>query len=242
MHHQLMNKLSKHIGFFFLLIITLSLSSCKDEKETYTPDYQYSYFPTDSGHYVIYDVDSVVYLNTNQSDTARYQLMILVGDTFYDSQNELAKRLWLFKRENASSPWTFDRLWWMQMKTTSLQVIEDDLRFVKFIFPPGKGNRWNGNAYLPTTSPFDVFSEWNYIYTDVGVPFNNGVLNFNECAIVESVNEENVIEKKLRTEVYGKNVGLVYQEYEILGKQPSSDWITGPNRGFRIRMKAIEHN
>src|ERR1039457_5110629 len=94
--------------FLFLLIL---ISSCKNKKEIYTPDYQYAYAPMDSGHYVIYDVDSIYYTGneTGINDTVHYQWMQVTGDTFYDNSNDLNRRVICYRRADANSSWVFNR-------------------------------------------------------------------------------------------------------------------------------------
>ncbi|HRI29187.1 MAG TPA: hypothetical protein PK715_14105, partial [Chitinophagales bacterium] len=46
---------------FTLFAATLLLSGCTEETEDITLEYGYAYFPIDSGHWIIYAVDSVIY-------------------------------------------------------------------------------------------------------------------------------------------------------------------------------------
>lgn len=223
-------------------VFAFGLQSCNDKKDTLNLDYHYNYFPLDSGKFVIYDVDSVTYLNTNVRDSVKYQLMEIVGDTFYDNQNELSRKVWLYRRANNSSPWVFDRLWFAKATVTNAQKIEDDVRFIKLIFPPAANKKWKGNVYVAVTGALEAYQDWDYKYLDVFTSYSTNGFSFDSTLTVSAVDEENVIEKKLRKEVYAKGVGMIYQEYEILQKQPSADWITGPTSGFRIRMKISEHN
>ncbi|MBK8657434.1 MAG: hypothetical protein IPN22_00765 [Bacteroidetes bacterium] len=74
-------------------------------------------------------------------------------------------------------------------------------------------------------------------------PYIAGGLNFDSTLTVLQVDDEDLIEKTLRREVYAKNIGMVYQEWEYLTKQKVQlNWQNGPENGFRIRMKAIDWN
>lgn len=228
-------------SFFLLpLAIILSVFSCKDKSDTLAINYQYDYAPVDSGHYVIYDVDSIVYGTSR--DTASYQLMEIVTDTFYDNLNEQAYRLERFRRADENSPWGIDRVWYTKRTATNFQKVEDDIKFVKLVFPPAQDEEWNGNLFVPTVEPFKIYRNWNYQYTEVNAPYTIGSLSFDSTLTVLEVDDENLIEKTLRKEVYAKGVGLIYQEWESLTKEVTTDWITGPKSGFRIRMKVREHN
>jgi len=224
----------------------LALSACKDKKDDFTIDYAYEYYPLDSGHYVIYDVDSIVYRYSNPThyyDTAHYQLKELLADTFYDNLNELTYRLELYRRPNSSAPWGLDRVWYVKHSNNTIQKTEDDLKFIKLIFPPTQGTEWNGNQYLPATDPYKDYKDWAYTITEANAPYNINGFAFDSTITVVEINDSSKIDKQLRKEVYAKNVGMIYQEWELLAKQTvTADWVTGPESGFRIRMKLVEHN
>ncbi|MCW5909071.1 MAG: hypothetical protein KIS94_14495 [Chitinophagales bacterium] len=235
---------------FTLLLATLLLTaffySCKNTKDDFVLDYHYNYYPIDSGHYVVYDVDSIHYASSGQvtyRDSARYQLREMITDTFYDLENQLCYKVELSRRANSSSPWTFDRVWHVKATKANIQKTEGDVRFVKLIFPPKENAEWNGNIYVPTTNQYSVFQDWEYYYKDVHQPYSINGFNFDSTVTVSEVDEENVIEKKLRKEVYAKGVGMIYQEWEVGAKQNvQAKWDTGIQNGFRIRMRVAEHN
>jgi hypothetical protein len=238
-----------HTVFVLCLVSCVSslLTSCKDKKDSLTIDYQYDYAPLDSGHYVIYDVDSISYSYIDPlqiRDTAHYQLKEEVGDTFYDLTNELSYELNLYRRANETSPWVYDRKWSVKRTATTFQKNEGDIHFVKLVFPPEEGKEWNGNTYVPTVDPYKDFLDWTYSYEKVAQPYSINGMNFDSALTVVEVNDSNYIDKHLRKEVYAKGVGMVYQEWEILkvAQGVNPNWQTGNLNGFRIRMRAREHN
>ncbi|MCX6200301.1 MAG: hypothetical protein NTY88_13965 [Bacteroidetes bacterium] len=228
------------------IVYCLSLFSCKDKKDDYTIDYLTEYAPLDSGHYVIYDVDSITYHYANPvytRDTARYQLKEEIGDTTYDNLNQLCYQLDLYRRADSNAAWSFDRRWLVKRTPTAFEKTELDLKFVKLIFPPRYGDSWNGNSYLPTTTPYQLFQNWDYKYTEVNYPRMYGSFSFDRTLTVSEVNDSNLLEKVLRKEVYALHTGMIYQEWEHLEKgNVLRDWQTGPESGFRIRMKIAGHN
>ncbi len=229
------------------IVCCLLLTSCKDKKDSFAVDYEYNYAPIDSGHYVIYDVDSINYSFTGVQtrDTAHYQLKEEVGDTFY-LLNELCYELNLYRRENETSPWVYDSKWIIKRTGTTFQKKEGDIWFVKLVFPPEQDEEWNGNIYVPVTSTLykDIFQDWIYHYETVGIPFSINGFNFDSTLTAVEVNDSNAINKRLRKEVYARNIGMIYQEWEILkaGAGVNPSWQTGNLNGFRIRMKVREHN
>ena len=232
--------------FLFGLIVTLYCSCNK--QDTYTPDYKRSYFPADSGHYVTYQVDSITYRYTDPlyfRDSVKYQLRVEIGDTTLDNEGRINHKVVLYRRANDSDPngWVINRVWYMYPDSTNVQQIEEDIRFVKLIFPPLADAAWDGNLYAPKTGPYDVLRDWDYHYTEVDAPYSINGFQFDSTLTVSGIDEENVIEKLLFKEVYAKNVGLVYKEWDYLQKQKVNvTWDSLAESGHRIRWRVIDHN
>lgn len=224
-------------------LLSVALFGCHDKTETLNIDYKYGYFPLDTGKYLTYAVDSISsYNSNNKKDTVTYQLKELVADTFYDADNELSYRLELYRRADNNSPWAIDRVWYEKKTTYNVQKVEDDIRFIKLVFPPKQDGTWNGNIYVPTTEPYRDFQNWNYHYESVDVPYTINSFSFDSSITVIGVNDSTFVDKRLRKEVYAKNLGMVYQEWELKTKQTFGSWDTGQWRGFSIRMRLIDHN
>lgn len=221
----------------------LLLDACKDNVEDYNIDFRYSYYPVDSGHYLVYDVDSIFSYNSNfEKDTVSYQMMEVVGDTFYDGSNELNYELNIYRRPNSNSQWTYDRKWYVKKTNINIQKSEDDIRFVKVVFPPANDMTWNGNIYVPTSEPYRDFKDWEYRYDKVDEPYQINGFNFDSSVTVVCVNDSTFVSKHLRKEVYAKHVGLVFEEFQIKQKQFPEAWDTGRWTGFSIQKRLVEHN
>jgi hypothetical protein len=117
------------------------------------------------GKYWIYDVDSIVYNfivpSTQQIDTFHYQLLESITDTFYDNQNRLNYRLELSTRIDTgnNTPWTFWKVWYCYKSARTFERQEDDLRFMKLVFPIQSDIAWNGNIFIPVNDT-DAFCKW----------------------------------------------------------------------------------
>lgn len=230
-----------------LLIGLTAMQGCNKSDNTKLEDFKYDYYPTEQGHYVTYQVDSIRYSfaapNSYQRDTVRYQLMEVVGDTFYDNLNELNYTIDLYRRATSLDSWILWKRWYLKPGKTNLQKNEDDIRFVRLVFPPKVNATWDGNLYVPKTAPYTVFQNWDYEYTTLDQPQTINGFTFDSTLSVTEVDDENLIEKTMRKSVYAKGVGLVYLEWEAMTKQQvNRDWITGPENGFRIRMRVIDFN
>jgi hypothetical protein len=225
------------------------LHSCKpDDNSLGVPDFKYDYVPYDSGKYVIYNVDSIYSYNSNfTKDTASYQLMTIVGDTFYDLQNEINRRMWLYRRETSSDPWVFDRLWYIKRKAITFESIEDDLRFTKLVFPPNLSTEWNGNSYLPVDQDmYKDFNGWNYRYVHIDEPYTINGSTIDSSLTVEDVQDTTgvIINYRFKKEVYGKHIGLISMDYSIRSRQIdlNKPWDESRWTGFVLRWRMTDHN
>ncbi len=232
-----------------LLAALLALAGCKQDMDnTILSDYLYDYAPVNKGHYVIYDVDSIVYNFVQPSiqnvDTIRYQVKELIADTFYDNLSRVSYRLELYRRPNSSVAFSdIDRVWYSYISKNTYERVEDDLRFIKLVFPPITGQTWSGNQYLPATDTtkdvYQAYAGWTYTYTSVNVPTTVNGQSFDSTLVVTGVNNENLVDKKLSRETYARHVGLIYKEWEKINKQDVTSSWDAPYKanGFRIRMR-----
>lgn len=244
-----MNRKKFWILFVFLVVgVLLSIPSCKDKYATLNINYRYDYFPLDSGHYVDYVVDSITY-NYNGDyirDTVVYLMREMIGDTFYDNTGALNYYIELYRRPDSTYGWSFWKQWFVRRDSSyapRLLLTEDDIKFVKLVFPPQTGEPWNGNEYVPQTAPYAVYEGWNYFYQSANTPMTINGQNFNNVAVVSEVADSTLIQKTLRTEYYAEGVGMIFQQWQYLTKQNiQADWITGAENGFSITMYITDYN
>lgn len=112
------------------------------------------------------------------------------------------------------------------------------------IFPPKKDKTWHGNAYINVEdeSTLEYYNpekyDWEYTYTEVNIKKVFGGQTFENCIVITHIDEENLFEKKYSTEIYAKDVGLVYKELLILRTQaaPSNaPFIERAENGFILK-------
>ncbi len=244
---------TKHLiqVFLFFMAFLLLLPSCKNRVDDISIDYEYEYYPLDSGRYIIYDVDSIKYSwqpvgsGSNSTyiqyiDTIRYQWKELYAGTFYDNfQGVLKHRIEYYRRKSQDDPWQNDRVWYALKTPTNLQRQEDDLRFMKLVFPPREGYTWDGTVFIPKTGIYDFFSEWKFKYSNVGKSFSVNGRDFQTTVIVDHVNvDDNKIFYQFSREIFAKNVGVIYRDWDKFSKNVlSSNDNPQQAEGFRIRMR-----
>ncbi|MFN8310248.1 MAG: hypothetical protein U0T73_09830 [Chitinophagales bacterium] len=228
-------------------ICCLLLFSCKKENYEFTSAYLTDYAPNEVGHWVIYDVDSIRYNfiipSTQQIDTIRFQVKEEITDTFYDNLGRIVQRITVSRRNTPSDAWNIDRIWYSYRSGTAYEKVENDLRFLKLVFPPVKDYTWKGNQYIPATDTsedsYKNYANWIYKYAEVNVPLQLNNNSFDSTVTIAEVDEENLIDKKKSVEKYALHVGLVYKEWQLLNKQDVNAPWDNPYQanGFRIFMK-----
>ena len=236
--------------FLPFLLLLLIFSGCKKNEyyDNYLKDYSEIYAAIKKNRYVEYKVDSFEYrynYPTQFIDTHSYYIKELIADTFRDNAGRLNARIEIYKKYNLTDAYQIDRVWYAYRSKTSYERIEDDIRYVKLIFPPAVGRTWNGNQYVPFSDVdgqrYDYLKDWSYQYTSFDVPMDVTTLHFDFTATVEEVNDENLIDKKLSVVTYAKDVGIIKKEFWLINKQdPASPW-SAPNKanGVKILYNAI---
>jgi len=247
-----------------LAIAFVTLSCSKTKTEDFQIDYKYDYFPLDSGHAVIYDVDSIAindFCDPVCIDTYTFQVKEVVGDTFIDLEGDLAYEINRYTRQSPTDPWGPRRVWHAKRVETStkrtLEKVEENLRFTKLVFPPKSSSTWLGNRFFTIPEELRLIVEevldsydgpngepWEYHYTSIDVPATYNGLYFDSTLTVLQYNDSTLLNKTYSTEVYAKHVGMIYKEHLWLKHQPTPattplSW-DNPNKwnrsGFILRM------
>ncbi|MBL7892358.1 MAG: hypothetical protein JNL63_06990 [Bacteroidia bacterium] len=196
----------------FLIIAATTIYSCKKDQDTSALDIGYGYFPNQSGKYIIYDVDSIVKNSfTKQVDTFKFQVKEVIESVFNDNTGRPTLRLERYRKYYSktvaydSMSWVLTDVWSANLTSTSAEKVEENVRYVRLIFPVEKYKTWNGNAY-------NTIGEWNYKYTEIDKAKTVGGIAFDSTLTVVQFEDENLIDKKYYREMYAKNVGLIYRQ------------------------------
>lgn len=194
----------------FSLFALLMLFSCK-KKDVAAVDMHYDYFPLQQGTYQVYDVIERNYLSNGQVVEYLYQLKTVIGDTFIDNGGRVNHEFKRYKRLTESDDWSLADLWTTYRNGTALELVEENERMVKLIFPISKTTKWNANAY-------NTLAAQNCLYKDIFESKSFNGLQFPTTVTVQQEDEHNLIMYRKKYEVYAKGVGLVkkhYQHYSI---------------------------
>lgn len=164
------------------------------------------YFPLTMGRYQIYAVQEVRYVNGSQPLTLSYELMTAVADSFPAPDGQYIYVIHRSTRANDSAAWQALDTWSVRMQDDRVTVSEGNTPFVKLIFPVREGTRWDGNTY-------NTLGDDEYELTSAGQPLEVNGMTFEKTATVEQErNEDLIVFRDERSEVYASGVGLVKKE------------------------------
>lgn len=238
-----------HVSLISALLFSLMLfvGACTEEFEEFEVSDGFSYFPVDSGHWVIYQVDSINYSTFLEGgvDTISAEVMELLSTPFIDNEGRSAITMERRIRHSDTVAWEniIPTIWYVVRDSSRAERVEGELRFMNLVFPIVEGISWSGNAYINTSSSTtNQFQDWNYTYTQVNTPASFGGFNFNETCTILQNDYEDLVNKVYSIETYAKEVGLVYKEQWILelGGNDITDPTPWPNRAERGHVVTIE--
>ena len=211
--------------FWFILILTVIFFSCS-KKEVVVADVGYDYAGLVVGKYVVYDVDSLTYDDfTATIDTAIYQIKEVVDSKITDLEGEDAFKIIRYRRDNDTSNWVLTDVWSSKITQSNFQKVEENIRFVKFIFPVKANKTWNGNS-------MNNQSEMEYEYTSIDQSESIGGNSLNDVLMVNQHEDLNLINQELFQEKYAKGIGLVYKKSMDLTR----GGLSAPWLGYDVTM------
>jgi hypothetical protein len=222
-------------------LFLIALVSCK--KDTQVLDVGYEYFPETIGKYVIYEGDSIIYDEEGNAphDTIRFQVKEVIESIYTDNQGRPTMRIERYKKMYNDTlpynnmPWILSDVWAANRTSTTAERVEENVRFIKLIFPVKEDQSWNGNAQ-------NTLEEWPYEITSAHESETVNNLSFDSVAVVLQNDDENLVERKYGVEKYARDIGLIYKEYLVLDKQKKDSLDFPPfddTTGIWYRLKVI---
>lgn len=248
------------LGAFVLFF----LFSCDGNISEPPQDKAYEYYPLKVGSYQVYQVDSVIFdpgIGGIEKEYISLQVKEVVVDTFRDETNVLMYKTERFERPDANHQWEIQSVFARGKDTDQAILVEENLRFIKFLFPPKEFKRWDGNVHFDefltveiAGEPVQIYKSWEYEMLDVGQPLTQEPFQFDETTTVVNSDHENLIEYRYAVEKYARGVGLVYRELKILDTQcvdccnsdfsacENTPWEEKAEAGFILTQKLIDYN
>ncbi|MFA6924347.1 MAG: hypothetical protein WC223_08850 [Bacteroidales bacterium] len=217
-----------------ILLIFITILSCKKDKPDTPVDVGYSYYPNNIGHWVIYQVDSIVWdgnYNPPHIDTFNYKIKEYVESTFSDNSGRLTQRLERYIMRCDTCDWEIKDVWYLNLTPSTAEKVEENQRFIKLIFPVKLNATWKGNVY-------NTWDAWDYEYTSVNKPAQINSLSFDSTLTVIQNHDSTLINADYSVESYAKHVGMIYKIFYHFDLDPVST--TDPiKNGVKYSYKII---
>lgn len=241
--------------FFITGLFLILLLACKRETETIDLDLGRAYFPLQMGRAWEYEVDSIVF-STSATDSSRTLQRDVIVESFTDANGDTIYRVERYERLSPDQDWQIRKV--LSLSANNRQAIrtEDNLRFIKLVFPFREGTTWDGNLHIDKSlriilagEVLEVFKDWSYKISSKGQPYSNGVLSFDDAVVASHADSETLIEYRYVQEAYARDVGLVFQEQRILDTQCQRccnanfaqcidlPWTSKADKGFVMRRR-----
>lgn len=168
------------IPFLVFVFFAVTIASCKKEDKKVTVNLGYIYFPTNVGHYIIYDVDSINKdCFTGVLTKGYYQIKEIIESLFYDNANRPTLRIERYRKDSTNHPeWTIYNVCTANLTATTEERCENNVRYIKLVFPIKKGKNWNGNA-------MNTEREEDYQYIETNQPFTINNLAYDSVTTVQ---------------------------------------------------------
>lgn len=200
--------MNKIFTFLFLIIIVIS---CK--KDTTEEPYKLytNYFDLTPGKFVVYDVEEM-YHDVDliiKHDTIRYQLKTVIGEEYIDNSGRSGRKYMRYQRADTSLQWEVKDVWVTLLTSNSGELVEENQRIVKMVFPVSSTKTWNLNAY-------NSFDEKEASYENIHQSAIISGLSFDSTVRVNQTYFKSLIDYQNQYEVYATNVGLVGKFYKDL--------------------------
>ena len=186
----------------------LLISCSSSEVETDFSRLGHDYFPMKVGSYRIYDIDETHYFLTGPQQRL-YQLRESVVDSTIISDSEVLYTVHRETKESDEENWSLDSVWTASVSTQRAIVTENNIPFIKMVFPIENGLTWDGNSYNAR-----IMDEYVYdnSLSDTSVMENA----YSELwTVIQSDEGENFLGRNDRMEIYAREVGLIIKNVHI---------------------------
>ncbi len=241
-----------------VVFVYLLFASCTDGEqilEKVNLDFGYDYFPLEVGDYLIYEVDSVIYDpqgNFVAVDTNTIQVREEIVAALESENGQTFYRIERSERDSVAMNWELTNVFSAYQTEQEAVRQEENLRFIKLVFPLETDKLWNANANFDENTNVSIagetlkmFQNWQTTVEDISPSVTIEGTEFEDVVTISLVNNENLIEYRFGKEQYAKNIGLIYRELWVLDTQNIADtlsWTEKAEKGFILKQRLIEHH
>ncbi len=206
------------IGAFFLLLVT----GCKKEETLLITNNYDQYFPINPDKAIIYKVDSITwndFFTPVKIDTFSYFIKFQIGEKFIDDEGRESYYYRKYYRTDTTS-WEFRKNYAITKTAVRVELLEENIRFIKMVFPINNSIQWDMNA-------MNILNSTNSYYSEFDEPLTLNNFNFDSTLTIIHQDLETLIGKDFHKEIYSKHTGLIMQEVVAIEKSTNGSWKKG---------------
>ncbi|MDX1349029.1 MAG: hypothetical protein R3279_02215 [Putridiphycobacter sp.] len=191
------------------ILIILSFVACK-KKQT-ALDLGYNYVPLDSGITTIFQVRDIFHdvALIPAHDTNYYQIKTVVGESYEDDEGIIAHKIYRYRRETSVDSWTVKDVWTLRNTGTRIEITEENLRLIDFVFAPSITKTWDANA-------LNEFEAKNSVFKSVHKPFKQNAFSFDSTCVVSHQAFTSFIDHNVEYDVFAKGLGKIHSVHKEL--------------------------
>ncbi|HEX2683545.1 MAG TPA: hypothetical protein VHL77_06415 [Ferruginibacter sp.] len=244
----------RNLSLYLVAITALFFSACKKSTDVLQTATVSEYAPLQVGKYIVYNLDSTVFINFGAKDTViKYQVKHEIDAQMTDNLGRPAFRVIRYIRKTPASAWASDNTFMAVLTDFSYEFVENNMRFLKLKGPIRDGYSWKGNSYIDTyslNSTVKYLDDWDYTYDSTNVPLTFGTFTLDSTLKVAQRDEvignpsdpNSYHEINYGVERYAKGIGMIYREFLHVEYQPPTPGRAGYKQGYGVKLTMIDHN
>jgi hypothetical protein len=240
------------------------MPSCKKTTENITDEFPpASFFSLKTGDSAFYRLDSLEFTPGKQNP-AQFNSYLIKEEVASVEKDNLGRPMWKMNRyintdTTGKGVWKNNGYYFIQILDQQVDIIENNIRFIRIKSPVRTNFFWKGNSYLPNEAYPDYdfsidnnMQNWNYTYKGVGTSEKIGYDNdpYDNVTTIElidqsiNVNENNndilssnnFASREKWIELYARQTGLIYKEQVLWEYQP----VKQKKIGFLLRKWRVK--
>lgn len=194
------------------LIAILANAACTSEQAT--PDRNllgYQYYPLNIGDFRIYNVQEINFTLLHGGDTNNFQLKEVIHDYHQQKEGDTSYYLYRYSRNiDTQEDWKLDSVWTVRKDARRVVVVENNVPYIKLVFPFSEGLSWDANGMNAEEESF-------YTIASLNETFQQEEINFDaSLKVIERNNMDTVIQERYSEAIYAPGVGLVFKELRYI--------------------------
>ena len=252
-------------AFVLLVAFSLGIIACQDEGIQHpTVDHSETYFPLIVGHFIEYQVDSIVFDDApggNSKDTISFQLREETATFQLSPTGDTIFYIHRYRRDAPDQDWRLTDVWTSNNDENNLLRTEENLTFHKMTFPLYKDMNWIGTSYInPSTlvkvgtENMELYDYWESTVLDIDMAGTIGAFGFPAGNVmqVRQTDTDDDLMKRYSHETYVRNIGLAARTDTMLDSRcidlgdftPCLDkaWTEHAKKGYILSQIMIGHN